>query len=792
MLKRNIAFGLVVAGLSAACGGTNTPPPIDVPERIIITPAAPFLERGKSKSFTVQRINADLSTTNVTEEVRFTANDTTRSVKDEDVTKLGKFDSDKQVQLVKSMSVGETEIIVTLGDLTATAYVTVTPVPLYVDIIPTNLNLPSKRPAFTRTVAGKEVEIAAVQETVPMSAVVVFEDGTSADVTDEVKWAVGDNLLVLKGNRVGGAKQGVSRVFAIYDNRLTAEAAVNVVDRDALVRIAVYPPSLDLAYTVMDEDFSDPNESQWDFGTRLVDPEAEFTVVNFYTDDTVLDVTADTDFATATDPTELAKLDEPAGVAADPNFILDGNKIVPKNNGKLKSGEANSANTAFSIYDGEATVKVEVKVTKTAVRSSEVTSITAKAENIELEFLAADEDNGVKGVATDAELSVKAAFPGVAEMLSVDGLKLLKWTTSDKEVVGADGIATGVGTATLTATFTSKDKDDKVVNEKTAVVDITVVAPPAKVVPAPDDELLSIVILAPQDTTGVAQVRVAVGTHVPIAVQATYKTFEEGETAGEFVSKEIKKTLDADASVFLTGNDGRQLFTIDQSVNKGSVVGKVAASAKATAYFGGKTVEFDIVVDPSPLASIAVVGCLSPDNSLVSECKALGTYGTGVDAFTQDVTDDVVWASGTGSYAVNGTAGPGTVTRTTPAQDALAVTVNLGTVVSTTLNVPYVSDACIGYCSTMLGACTQAAGAEPEDIAPFAYADRGVCEVACMVFAAGTKGDTTGDSLACRASHAALATKWLPADPANTAANNVHCSHASPSGGGVCVVASGG
>ncbi len=73
---------------------------------------------------------------------------------------------------------------------------------------------------------------------------------------------------------------------------------------------------------------------------------------------------------------------------------------------------------------------------------------------------------------------------------------------------------------------------------------------------------------------------------------------------------------------------------------------------------------------------------------------------------------------------------------------------------------------CAAYCSLVNQACTGAAAQ---------YIDDASCMAICAVFAPGAAGDTSGDSLACRASHAMQAS-----------GGSVDCAAAGPLGGGVC------
>jgi hypothetical protein len=75
---------------------------------------------------------------------------------------------------------------------------------------------------------------------------------------------------------------------------------------------------------------------------------------------------------------------------------------------------------------------------------------------------------------------------------------------------------------------------------------------------------------------------------------------------------------------------------------------------------------------------------------------------------------------------------------------------------------------CGAYCTAITAACT---GANMQ------YASAMECMTMCAGFPVGTPSDTSGNTLGCRTYHAGAAV----GDPAT------HCSHAGPSGGGVCM-----
>ncbi len=74
---------------------------------------------------------------------------------------------------------------------------------------------------------------------------------------------------------------------------------------------------------------------------------------------------------------------------------------------------------------------------------------------------------------------------------------------------------------------------------------------------------------------------------------------------------------------------------------------------------------------------------------------------------------------------------------------------------------------CASYCATITGACT---GPNQQ------WPNTAGCEEACAAFAPGAAGDTSMDTLECRAYHAGVASTTEP---------ELHCIHAGPLGGGI-------
>ena len=75
---------------------------------------------------------------------------------------------------------------------------------------------------------------------------------------------------------------------------------------------------------------------------------------------------------------------------------------------------------------------------------------------------------------------------------------------------------------------------------------------------------------------------------------------------------------------------------------------------------------------------------------------------------------------------------------------------------------------CDAYCTTVMANCT-AANSQ--------YADTAACKSACAPWPAGTASDQSGATLGCHTYHAGAA----KSDP------GIHCAHAGPTGGGICI-----
>lgn len=117
-----------------------------------------------------------------------------------------------------------------------------------------------------------------------------------------------------------------------------------------------------------------------------------------------------------------------------------------------------------------------------------------------------------------------------------------------------------------------------------------------------------------------------------------------------------------------------------------------------------------------------------------------------------------------GAGAATGTAtgsGPGTGSGSTQSTGSLATT---GGSMSTGSGA---SAECAGYCEALQGSCI-------DELTQYPSVE--ICLSTCASYALGSAGDTAGNTVGCRAYHAAAA----------ELAPSVHCVHAGPYGGSVC------
>ncbi len=637
MYKRKLAFGLVTAMLGAvvACGGTNTPPPIFVPARIMIKPAGPTVVRGEAISYTVVRINKDLTETDVTDQVSWS---TSTPATDTAIVSAG--------ATTNTLAIGEVEVIARVSGLEARSFVTVTAQPIFLDVTPATLTVPLQREDIKE---GDKV-FPVVKETAQLTAMVYFEDGASEDVSgsEDFTWTVGqDDIIGFSGGTISGLQSGVTTVSASYAG-FTGSSVVTVAKGSALEDIQIYPPSINIEYVVMDEKLATKDDEVSDYGFLLVAPdEVDVYLVNVYANHSVFDVTTDSTFVLPVKtPKKLGPPVVPEIMA--PVFSFDGNTLVVGDT-ELESGKARSA-TVF-VKDGKVTSRLSVSVTKTALESKEITAITADADGEDtLYFRKADEAAKVEGVATSLTLSTLADFPGF-DGLDITGAELVKWTTSDDKVVDAEGVAVGIGNAILTVTLTKEDN-----TELKDTLNITVTAPPTPPLPV---SLESLEVPGVPAGAPANEVTLAVGTRRAFKLMAT-----SDDSAG---NQETIEPVQDDA-VYLTDNYGRMAFVINQADGMVTIEGIAPGSGEVTAYYGGETVKFDVTVTDVTLDSLAIAcpnkmtggetPAAIPD---VYVCVATATFS---DATTQDITDQVVWeVDGTNGYVTNGSAGYGVVRR---------------------------------------------------------------------------------------------------------------------------------
>ncbi|PCC74601.1 hypothetical protein SAMN02745121_06967 [Nannocystis exedens] len=129
------------------------------------------------------------------------------------------------------------------------------------------------------------------------------------------------------------------------------------------------------------------------------------------------------------------------------------------------------------------------------------------------------------------------------------------------------------------------------------------------------------------------------------------------------------------------------------------------------------------------------------------------------------VSGDVTTTTTTSTSTTDWTSGEPTTSTSTGGVDPVTGTTDPTTGTSTTGGDTNVG--CQMYCAAMMGSCT---GTNAQ------YPSNESCLGACGGLPPGSPGETSGNSLSCRAYHAGMAS----IDP------GVHCIHAGPSGAGAC------
>lgn len=166
------------------------------------------------------------------------------------------------------------------------------------------------------------------------------------------------------------------------------------------------------------------------------------------------------------------------------------------------------------------------------------------------------------------------------------------------------------------------------------------------------------------------------------------------------------------------------------------------------------------------LSPLAFAACFDGDSKGVTDATASTTEPTtGAIAQTSGTTADVETTAGTTTWT--STTGPDPVTTTTTTGEpwTTGTTWPDATATSTTTGEP--DAGCSMYCTALMSSCT---GEHSQ------YPSIESCEGACAGLPPGSPGVTSGNSLACRAYHAGMAS----IDP------TLHCVHAGPGGAGAC------
>jgi trimeric autotransporter adhesin len=141
----------------------------------------------------------------------------------------------------------------------------------------------------------------------------------------------------------------------------------------------------------------------------------------------------------------------------------------------------------------------------------------------------------------------------------------------------------------------------------------------------------------------ISNLYIAKGTSQKIG---TTGTFTDG--SNQDLSSQVSFTADSDGD----GLDDQAVISISNSpANKGEITSINMGSATVTATINGRSIASKVTVTPAELVSISLGMNRSIANGLSLQLEAIGTYS---DNTTQDITKDVIWyASGNGKVENN-------------------------------------------------------------------------------------------------------------------------------------------
>jgi trimeric autotransporter adhesin len=584
-------------GISGTTKLTVTAPAL---ESIAVTPAAPSVPAGDTEQFTATGTFSDDSTQDLTKQVSWASSKTGVATISNATGSQG---------LATAVATGTSSITAALAGVSGSTIMTVTAAVLQsIDLTPAN-------PTIDK---GLTEQLTATGE---------LSDGTTEDLSSTATWA-SSKTSVATINATGlatAAGVGTSSITATFDG--VTGSTVLTVDAAALVSIALTPanPTIDKGQT------------------------QQFTATGTLTDNTTEDLTKTATWASA--KTSVATIDAAglataAGVGTSSITAtfsgITGSTVLTVDAAALVSIALTPANPTIDkgqtqqfTATGTLTDNTTEDLTKSATWASAKTSV------------ATIDPTGLATAAGVGTSSVTATFSGItgSTVLTVDAAALVSIAltpanpTIDKgqsQQFTATGTLTDNTTEDLTKSATWASSKTSV-----ATIDATGLATAAGVGTSSITATFS-------GITGSTVLTVDAAALVSIAVTPASPTIDKGQTQQFTATGTLTDNTTEDLSKTATWASAKiSVATIDTT---GLATGAGIGTSSITATFSGITGSTVLTVDAAALVSIAV----TPADPSISagQTQQFTATGTLTDNTTEDLTSTATWASATTSVAL--------------------------------------------------------------------------------------------------------------------------------------------
>jgi uncharacterized protein YjdB len=692
---------------------------------IAVTPVAPSIAKGTTQQFTAMGTYTDLTTHDLTTQVTWSSSLVATATISNAAGSRG---------LATAAAVGATTITATLGTISGTAALTVTPATLVsIAVTPTNPSIP-------------------LGLTKQLTATGTYTDASTQDLTALVTWNSGTAATATVSNAPGS--QGLATSVATGTTVITATQGTTsgtttlTVTAAALTSIQVTPTNPSVALG---------NDQQ-------------FTAMGVYTDGSHTDLTATATWASGT--TAVASISNAAGSQGLAHPVATGTSLISATSGAI------SGSTTLTVTPA-ALVSIAVTPTNPAIPVLQTQQLTATGTysdgthaDITTTVTWTSSNPLVASIsnAAGSKGQVTGLLPGTAVMTAtlgaISGTTTVTITNAvlvSIEVDPADPTIFAGGTQQFTAMGVYSDGS---MNDLTTSVTWTSSATAVATISnaagthglATGIDAGTATITATQGaTSGSTVVTVAAVDLVSIAVSPLDASIAASSTLQYTATGTYSdgSTNDITGIVTWTTADPATATISNAPGSVGLATGVLAGTTTVTATSGAISGSTSLTVTPVALVSIAVTPANpSVAKGLTQQFTATGTYS---DGSTQDVTVQATWASSAVATATVSNAAGTNGVATTVAVGTTTISATLDTITgSTTLTVTAAAVASIAV--TPLAA-TVGPGATQQFVATATLTDgstqvitttagtvwaSGTAAVASVSNAAGTIGLATG------------------------------------------------